>query len=249
MLLILCLCTSLIASGQSSEKILIAAASDLKFALDSIVTVFSRVHKDSRIDVTYGSSGKLYEQISHGAPFDLFFSADISYPLGLEKNGLTLLKVETYGVGRLVIWSKKIDPRLAGIRTLLNPAIEKLAIANPRHAPYGQRAEESLKHYKIYEDVKSKLVFGENVSQTAQFVATGSADAAVIAFSLALSPAMKKMGGYYYVIPSESHEPLRQGFVLLKQAKDNDLANAFKNFVVSAKAEKILAYFGFEIDK
>src|SRR5688572_27252737 len=112
------LCTSLIARGQSQGKVLIAAASDLKFALDSIVSVFKRSEAGSLIDVTYGSSGKLYEQVSHGAPFDIFFSADISYPLGLQKKGLTLSDVETYGVGRIVIWCKKLDPNQTGMQTL-----------------------------------------------------------------------------------------------------------------------------------
>jgi molybdate transport system substrate-binding protein len=244
--LIFLLCTSLIACGQAREKVLIAAASDLKFALDSIVTVFKRAHTGSQIDVTYGSSGKLYEQVSHGAPFDLFFSADISYPLGLQKKGLALSDVETYGVGRIVIWCKKVDPNPTGMETLLNHSIIKVAIANPRHAPYGQRAEEAMKYFKVYEKIKSKLVFGENISQAAQFVTTGAADAGVIALSLALSPTMKKMNGSYYLIPATSHEPLRQGFVLLKHAKDNALAHAFKNFLTTTESVKILGYFGFQ---
>src|SRR5688500_7865858 len=119
-------------------------------------------------------------------------------------------------------------------------------MANPRHAPYGLRAEEAMKHFKVYEKVKPKLVFGENISQAAQFVTTGAADAGIVALSLALSPTMKKMNGYYYVIPETSHEPLRQGFVLLKHAKDNRLAYAFKNFLSTAESVKILTYFGFQ---
>ena len=231
--------------GQDKGQLLIAAASDLKFALDSVVVVFRRAYPEARVDVTYGSSGKLYEQISHTAPFDLFFSADIEYPLNLKKNGVAISEVETYGVGHVVIWSKKIDPNAAGMNTLIDRRIAKIAIANPQHAPYGRRAEEALKHYKLYDQVKDKLVFGENISQTAQFVTAGAADAGIIALSLALSPTMKKQQGHYFIIPATSHKPLEQGFVILKHAEKNALALTFKNFVTGKEATQILSYFGF----
>ena len=123
--------------------------------------------------------------------------------------------------------------------------VNKIAIANPQHAPYGRRAEEALKHYKVYEKVKSKLVYGENISQTAQFVTTGAADAGIIAYSLALSPTMKKLNGHYYVIPENAHKPLEQGFVILKKAEQNPVAVAFKDFMMGTEATKILGYFGF----
>lgn len=245
-ILILFFAASIVAKGQSSGKVLIAAASDLKFALDSIISVFKKNYSDSQVEVTYGSSGKLYEQISNDAPFDLFFSADIGYPQSLQEKGLTISEVETYGVGRIVLWCKKIDPRTAGVETLLNESITKIAIANPRHAPYGRRAEEAMKYFKVYEQVKSKLVYGENISQAAQFVTTGAADAGIVALSLALSPAMKKMNGQYYLIPATSHDQLQQGFVLLKHSQGNAFARAFKNFLMESTSRKILAYFGFE---
>lgn len=247
LILIVFLGSCVLAKGQPSGSLLIAAASDLKFALDSIVSVFKENHSSSQIDVTYGSSGKLYEQISNAAPFDLFFSADIAYPLSLQKNELTISEVETYGVGRIVLWCKKVDPNTAGMETLLHRAITKIAIANPRHAPYGRRAAEAMTYFKVYEQVKSKLVFGENISQAAQFVTTGAADAGIIALSLALSPTMKNMHGRYYIIPAKSHTPLQQGFVLLKHSEGNALALAFKNFLQHTKAKRILAYFGFEV--
>jgi molybdate transport system substrate-binding protein len=231
--------------GQYSDAILIAAASDLKFALDSAVMVFKTANPGARIEVTYGSSGKLFEQISHTAPFDLFFSADIEYPLNLKKKGFVLSEVHTYGVGRIVIWSHTIDPNKEQMNSLLDKMIRKIAIANPQHAPYGRRAEEALKYYKVYEKVKSKLVFGENISQTAQFVTTGAADAGIVALSLALSPAMKKSNGHYYIIPENAHKPLEQGFVILKKAEQNSLAIAFKDFMLGTEATKILGYFGF----
>lgn len=235
----------IISKGQSSGRVRIAAASDLKFALDSVVSIFKQTHADARIDVTYGSSGKLSEQISHGAPFDLFFSADIDYPLNLKNKGLTSGDVQTYGVGRIVIWSKQIDPNAEKIKSLLDKTVSKIAIANPLHAPYGKRAEEALKYYQIYDDISGRLVYGENISQAAQFITTGAADIGIIALSLAVSPTMKKMNGHYWVIPELVHKPLKQGFVVIKHAERNSLANALKDFVQTKQASDILAYFGF----
>jgi molybdate transport system substrate-binding protein len=231
--------------AQDSSHILVAAASDLKFALDSVILVYEKSNPGDKIDVTYGSSGKLYEQISHTAPFDIFFSADIEYPLNLKKKGITSSHVFHYGRGRLVIWSRKKDPNILGIKSLEDKAIVKVAIANPAHAPYGRRAEEALIHYKLYESLKNKLVMGENISQTAQFVTTGAADIGIVALSLALSPTMKKQHGYYYLIPESSHKPLDQGFVILKRAERNQLALKFKDFMLSDDARQIMRSFGF----
>ena len=242
---LLLILSAIISNGQPTERVRIAAASDLKFALDSIVSVFAKTHVDARIDVTYGSSGKLSEQISHGAPFDLFFSADIDYPMNLKSKGMTSGDVQTYGVGRIVIWSRQIDPNIQKIKSLVDKTVSKIAIANPMHAPYGKRAEEALRYYDIYDDVSSRLVYGENISQTAQFVTTGAADVGIVALSLALSPTMKKMHGHYWVIPELAHKPLKQGFVLLKRAERNPFATAFKDFVQTKHVSDILSYFGF----
>jgi len=244
-LLLLFVVTGTFSRGQSSDAILIAAASDLKFALDSVVTVFKKAHPGASIEVTYGSSGKLFEQISHTAPFDLFFSADIEYPLTLRKKGIAVSEVYPYGIGRIVIWSQVIDPNKEQINSLQDKMVNNIAIANPQHAPYGRRAEEALKHYNLYEMVKGKLVYGENISQAAQFVTAGAADAGIIALSLALSPTMKKLNGHYYVIPETAHKPLEQGFVILKKAEQNPVAIAFKDFMLGTEATKILGNFGF----
>ncbi|WP_276373454.1 molybdate ABC transporter substrate-binding protein [Chryseolinea sp. H1M3-3] len=243
--LIFVIWSAVLTYAQPSEKILIAAASDLKFAMDSIVLVFKKEHPGIDINVTYGSSGKLYEQISHSAPFDFFFSADNEYPISLKKNGFTISEVYPYGIGRIVIWSKQFDPNRTGINILLDKDVLKISMANPKHAPYGKRAEEALKFYKVYEGVSSKLVYGENISQAAQFVTAGAADIGIIALSLALSPTMKKHIGHYYVIPEASHRRLEQGFVMLKHAEHNSLAPMFRDFVLSKQATDILSYFGF----
>jgi len=227
------------------RQITIAAAADLKFALDSIITVFKKENPGTQVNVVYGSSGKLFEQISNDAPFDLFFSADISYPSMLKERGMAISEVKTYGIGRIVLWSKKLDPNKAKMNILLDRSISKIAMADPAHAPYGQRAEESLKYYGLFDKVQNELVFGENISQTAQFVTSGAADIGIIALSLALSPAMQKEGGYYYLIPDESHSKLEQAFVILKHALGNDLALTFSNYVSSSEAKKILGFYGF----
>jgi molybdate transport system substrate-binding protein len=229
---------------NAQEKILIAAASDLKFAMDSVIAAFGK-NNTGNVEITYGSSGKLTEQIINDAPFDIFFSADISYPEKLRREDKTASDIYQYAKGRIVIWSRKLDSRKKQMKSLLDPSVHKIAVANPAHAPYGKRAMESLGYYKILEAVKPKLVYGENISQTAQFVSTGAADAGIIALSLALSPNMKNEEGKYFVIPEESHQPLIQGAVVTGHGKGNKLANSFFEFVKTDKAISILKHYGF----
>jgi molybdate transport system substrate-binding protein len=227
------------------KEVLVAAAADLKFAMDSLVKVFSSASADVAVKLVYGSSGNFFEQITNDAPFDLFFSADVDYPQKLEQQHKTLSAVQTYGTGQIVLWSNKLDPTREGMNTLLLPSVTRIAVANPAHAPYGRRAEESLKYYKLYDKVRQKLVTGENISQTAQFVSTGAADIGIIALSLALSPQLQKEGKYW-LIPETSHQPLRQGYVLLQHAKGNEGVQKFATFIASAKARAILEHFGFK---
>ena len=231
--------------ASPTTEVLIAAAADLKFAMDSLITVFSAHNPSVTVKVVYGSSGNFFQQIGNGAPFDLFFSADINYPRQLKEQGKALSDVQLYGTGQLVLWSTTIDPAIAKMNTLLNPSVKKIAIANPAHAPYGQRAEESLRYYKLYDKIKDKLVIGENIAQTAQYAQSGAADIGIIALSLALSPALQQSGGRYWLIPAESHQPLEQGFVLLPHAKDNKDAYQFMTFFTTPEARAILKTFGF----
>jgi molybdate transport system substrate-binding protein len=231
-------------TSAAQDKILVAAASDLKFALDSLVAQFHKLDKKSTVDVVYGASGKLSEQIIHGAPFDLFLSADISYPRNLKEQGKTSSEVYPYAKGHIVIWSKKIDPSQSQMRSLTNPSIRKIAIANPQHAPYGKRAVESLEHYKLFEAVRDKLVYGENISQTAQFISTGAADIGIIALSLALSPNMKVEHARYYLIPEESHRPLIQGAVITAHGKGSKLAAVFFDYKKTDAAMAVFEHFG-----
>jgi len=229
----------------AATEVVVAAAADLKYAMDSIVAIFSAKNPSILVKPVYGSSGSFFEQINNGAPFDLYFSADIDYPKKLKEAGKTLSDVKQYGTGHLVLWSKTLDPNREQINTLLNPAVGKIAMANPAHAPYGKRAEETLHYYKVYDKIKDKLVIGENISQTAQYAQTGAADVGIIALSLALSPTMKQTGGKYWLVPEAAHQPLQQGYVLLTHAKDNAAATQFANFIGTPTVTAILKSFGF----
>lgn len=233
--------------AQGGEKILIAAASDLNFAMDELLSAFGKAHPAVDVDVSYGSSGNFYAQIKQGAPYDLFFSADASYPARLEEEGFSVKgRRSLYAIGQIVLWipgKTPLDPQ-KGLEAVLKPAVKKLAIANPKHAPYGRAAEESLSYYGILDKVRDKLVFGENISQAAQFAQTGAADAGIIALSLAISPRMAK-DGTYWVIPETSHNKLEQVYTVLQRGKDKPGVKSFLEFVQSQKGRKILSDFGF----
>jgi molybdate transport system substrate-binding protein len=235
----------LLAQGQ---EIRVAAASDLRFAMGELAENFETQAR-MKVNVTYGSSGNFFSQIQNGAPFDLFFSADIEYPRRLEAAGLaepdTLYK---YAVGQIVIWmppDAKVDLSKLGWKALLDASVQKIAIANPEHAPYGRAAVAALQRAGIYESVKAKLVYGENISQAAQFVQSGNAQAGIIALSLAISPALKD--GKRWEIPAEMHPAIEQGAIILKDARNKNAARAFLEFVKSTAGRSILAKCGFTL--
>ncbi len=185
------------------REIRVAAAADLKFAFDDLASEFRKKHPDVTVSVTYGSSGNFYAQLENKAPFDLFLSADIDYPHLLVENGLATKDSEfRYAVGLIVLWvpnSSKLDLEKLGMNAVADPSVKKLAVANPMHAPYGRAAEAALKKLGLYDDVKDRLVLGENIAQTAQYVESGAADVGIIALSLALAPAMKDKGRFWTV--------------------------------------------------
>jgi molybdate transport system substrate-binding protein len=143
-----------------------------------------------------------------------------------------------------VLWSHKFDPRAKGIQTLLDPQVRRVAIANPAHAPYGQKAEEILRHYKLYDQVKPKLVLGESIGQAAQYAATGAADAGLLAYSLALGPELRR-AGRFYLIPASAHTPLRQSYVRLKRAAGKSTVTEFTAFLATPTAKAALKKYGF----
>ncbi len=208
------------AFAQKMAPTRIAAAADLKFALDEILATYKKQFPEDQIEVTYGSSGTFASQIEQGAPFDLFFSADIAFPKALATKGLAGSKVVPYAVGRIVLWSASLDASKMSLKDLTAPHITKLAIANPKHAPYGQRSEEALRKLGIWDQVRSKIVLGENIAQTAQYAMSGAVPVAIIALSLAMSPELGKTGSYA-LIPENLHKPLEQGYVITKRAEQN----------------------------
>jgi molybdate transport system substrate-binding protein len=230
----------------------VAAAADLKFALDDLISHFERRHPDIAVKATYGSSGNFFAQLSNKAPFDIFFSADIDYPRKLIGEGLAASDSEfLYAVGRIVVWvpdASPLDLEKLGIRAVADPSVRKVAIANPQHAPYGRAAEAALKKLGVYASVKDRLVLGENIAQTAQFVETGAADIGLIALSLAKAPSMQGKGRYWPV-PLESYPPLRQGGVILSWAKDREATRLLRDFVTGEEGRRILAGYGFELPK
>lgn len=231
-------------TAHAEEKITIAAAADLKFALDEIVALFKSTHPAAQIETIYGSSGQFSTQIRQGAPYDIYFSADIAYPRALKAEGLGASEVQPYAVGRIVLWSQSRDATRSSLADLTDPSIRKIAIANPAHAPYGKRAEEALKTAGVWEKIGPKLVYGENIAQTAQFVQSGNAQVGIIALSLAISPELAKQGSYA-LIPDKLHQPLEQGFIITKRAADNLLAREFAGFMASKAARTIMARYGF----
>jgi len=228
-------------------EISVAAASDLNFAFKEIVAEFEK-KTGNTVKLSLGSSGNFFAQLSNGAPFDLFFSADIGYPKKLEEAGLAEPgTLYMYAVGRIVVWVPKgspIDVAELGIKALQHPAVKKVAIANPKHAPYGRAAVAAMERYKVYDAVKDKLVLGENISQTAQFVQTGGADIGIIALSLAVAPAMKDTGQLWEV-PLEAYPKLEQGAVVLKAAKDLKTARAFLDYIKSPEGAAVFKRYGF----
>ncbi len=236
---------ALIASPvTAAEPLRIAAASDLKFCMDELLTGFRAAHSDANIEVVYGSSGNFRTQIQQGAPFDLYFSADIAYPRELVVANLALPPVRPYAVGRIVLWSSQLDASRMTLDDLKSAPVRRIAIAAPQHAPYGKRAEEALRSAGLWEQVQPKLVFGENVAQAAQFVQSGNAQVGIIALSLALSPELARQGGYF-LIPESLHAPLEQGFVMTKRAAGNALAHAFVDYVSRPEARAVMARYGF----
>lgn len=234
----------LLATTARAEKITIAAAADLKFALDEIVTGFKASRTGHEVEVIYGSSGKFHTQIQQGAPYDLYFSADIAYPRELARLDLVASEVKPYAVGRLVLWSNSLDAGKMTLASLTDSRISKIAIANPKHAPYGKHAEEALRAAGMWDKVQSKLVFGENIANTTQFVQTGNAQVGLIALSLALNPELAKTGGYF-LIPDNLHSPIEQGYIITKLGGAKPLARQFADYMGAEPARRVLSKYGF----
>jgi molybdate transport system substrate-binding protein len=241
---VLSLCTT----GAAERKtIAIAAASDLVFCLDELDRDFKKEHPGTEFKVSTGSSGNFFAQIQNGAPFDVFLSADIAYPRSLvasKKADAESLFV--YAVGRLVLWSMNTNVDVnKGLSILTAPAIGKFALANPEHAPYGAAARAALRKAGLWESLQPKLVLGENIAQTAQFIQTGNVDAGLVALSLVTAPKMKGKGTWW-LVPESEHPRLEQAAALTIRGAQNPAAIAYLQFLRSAKARSIFDRYGFQ---
>lgn len=242
------LCVSARAIPPQQPQLNVAAAADLKFAMTELASAYEK-QSGVKLNLTFGSSGNFFAQIQNGAPFDLFFSADSEYTRKLAEAGLVLPNsTYQYAVGRLVLWTpadSKVDPAKSGWNALLDPSIQKIAIANPDHAPYGRAAIEALRKSGHHDQVKSKLVFGENISQAAQFVQSGSAQAGILALSLVLAPAFSS--GHTWLVPQDHYSLLIQSAVVLKHSPNQPAALAFLAYMKTGSAQSILEKYGFAL--
>ena len=236
------------APTPTAALVRVAAAADLRFALDDVAVEWSAANPGVTVEPTYGSSGNFLAQISAGAPFDVFFSADAEYPHRLEVAGLADAgSTRLYAIGQIVVWvpaGSGLDVEARGLEALTYTSVETVAIANPEHAPYGRAAVAAIQSAGLYGAIEPKLVLGENVSQAAQFVESGNADAGVIALSMALAPTLRDKGKYS-VVPIDSYPRIEQGAVVLKSAASPDVARAFLDFVLGPDGRAVLDRYGF----
>lgn len=238
----------LIATIAAADEIRVAAAADLNYAFRDIAARFEK-ETGHKVNLIIGSSGNFYSQIQNGAPFDLFFSADIQYPQKLESAGLAEKgSLYRYAVGKIVLWvpnTSKLDIN-RGLVVLLDPSVHKIAIANPAHAPYGRAAVDALKSEKLYDKLSDRFVLGENVSQAAQFVQSGNADAGILASSLVVAPAMKD-AGRYFEIPASEYPPIEQAAIVLASSKNKATARLFIDFLGRPEIAKVMESYGFVV--
>ncbi|WP_395740930.1 molybdate ABC transporter substrate-binding protein [Prosthecobacter sp.] len=238
------------AGKTETSTLTIAVASSVQFAMEDVLKEFSSAHPEVTVKATYGSSGKFVAQIQNEAPFDVFLAADMEYADKLAKAGLALDgKVSPYAIGGLVLWvpkSSPLDVEKLGIAALNDPAVKKIAIANPKLAPYGVAAVAAMKSLKVYEQAEPKLVLGENISQTAQFTESGAADIGFLALSHAVSDKMKDKGRWWEV-PADAFPAIEQGMVILKRTPNADAARTFRDFVLGEAGGKVLQRHGFKL--
>ncbi len=254
-ILSLVLITTFLVSVAHPQDITVAAAADLNYALKDLASRFEKQTGD-KVTLSFGSSGNLYSQIQGGAPYDVFFSADMEYPQKLAGAGLVdASSLRTYAIGHLVLYlPNSIGPDRDHLRDarqeityiLLLPEVKRIAIANPQHAPYGRAAMAALENLGVKQKVASKLVFGENVSQAAQFVQSGNAQAGLIPLSLAMSPAMKA-AGRYRELPVDTYPAMQQGVAILSSSRHKRAAQAFIDYVGSSEGAAILEQYGFRV--
>lgn len=237
------------AQNKPSPEITVAAAADLSSALQDLASRYER-KTGVKVKLSFGASGALTQQIENGAPFDAFFSADMDYPRQLIAQGQADAgSLTRYAVGKVVLWApagSSLDLQHQKMAALLDPAVKKISIANPQHAPYGRAAVAAMKHAGVYEKVSDRLVIGENVAQAAQFVESGNAQIGLIALAHAQAPAMKGKGSYWEV-PADMYPALDQGVVVVSRSRNKSAATEFVRFIATDEAVQILRSYGFTV--
>lgn len=225
----------------SAQKVRVAAAANLRFVLEDIKAGYVKAYPNESIEITFGSSGSLAQQILNGAGYDLFMAADIEFPGKLKALGVVSGEVKTYAFGKLVLWSNSLDVS-KGLDILTNQSVNRIAIAKPELAPYGDRAVECLKYYQLFDQLKAKIVYADNISQAAQFAQTSNAEVGFLAFALTMSPDMK---GSFYVLDPNSYQPVEQAMVEIKKKETNPKTSNFMKFVLSPECKPIFEKFGY----
>src|SRR6201993_4509501 len=233
---------------KAETELLVAAAADLNPALRDIAQQYEK-KTGIRSKLSFGASGALTQQIENGAPFDLFFSADMEYPKRLIADGQAdALSLYQYSLGKLVLWvpaNSPLDVERQGMAVLLDSSVKKIAIANPEHAPYGRAAVAALKHAGLYDRVADRLVLGENVAQAAQFVESGNAQVGFVALAHAVAPGLRGKGKYWGV-PAGDYPPLAQGVVVLSHSQHKKDAAQFLEYIKTKESAELLEKYGFK---
>ncbi|HWV33050.1 MAG TPA: molybdate ABC transporter substrate-binding protein [Dyadobacter sp.] len=233
--------------SKPSEKIVVATAANVQYVMKEIQQEFEK-ESGKKIEIVVASSGKLTTQIREGAPFDVFVSADTKYPEEIFKNGGSDQKPQVYATGALVLWSKDIPEADLKPEIVVTEKVKKIAVPNPKTAPYGEAAVQALKALKLYEQTEKKLVYGESIAQTAQYITTGSVEAGFNALSIVLSPEMKNKG-HYIIVDSSLYKPIQQAAILLKHSEDSpkkESSEQFYKFLYSMKAKAIFKRYGYQ---
>ena len=238
---IIILIVLLSAMSAQAQTVKVAAAANLRFVFEEIKASYAIANPKASVTANFGSSGALLQQILNGAEFDIFMAADNQFPVKLKDQGVASGEIRTYALGKLVLWSNTVDVS-KGLDMLTDPSVKRIAIAKPDLAPYGDRAIEVLKSSGLYEKVKAKIIYADNISQTAQFAQTGNAEVAFLAMSLTLFPEMK---GSVYVIDSKMYNPVEQAMVLVKNWKVNPEAAKFMKYVLSNNCKPIFEKNGY----
>ena len=236
----------LFSAYSMAGTIQIAVAANVSYAIDDLKKVFNKIYPDTKVQVVLGSSGKLTAQIKHGAPYQLFMSANMKYPESLYRDKVAVTEPVVYAQGMLAYLSNKPQDLSRGMAVLKDENIKKIAVANPKTAPYGKAAVEAMKNASVYEEIKNKFVFAESISQTVSYTVTAT-DMGLIAKSSLYSPKMKqyKEGIHWTQVDPKLYTPIKQGIVILKKGEENSEVKAFYDFMLSPKAQQILTEFGY----